>query len=319
MGTYYRIYKDVDNEKFQAQYDARNQLAELIKTPIKYDIYPTIVASDVDKDIEAILYNHRNDYTCSSFHKGDYTYRGYGAVAQYQRLYTRIFELNSAVWEVPPIELATAYLELLKEYTLFEQWNNFTYDIHIDVSNDWGTKARLVARKCGIDMTSGLQIANRSGFIGAIRDYTGGAYSYFDKSYFEQFAKSISKELELGETAFTRNNPVTISDRDKLPCMYTMLNLFCGMYRDIFWYRNDKQTVGTLEPQLTKATGFDERKYKQNGGENYEMGMKLFVGSIIMFFVFAIFCPDAIDFLFVCLVINIVIAMVNIYIGRNSQ
>ena len=314
MGTYYRTYKDVANEDFQTQNDARNQLAKLIKTPIKYDIYPTIVSSDVDKDIEKELYNNRNMYTNAPLRKGEYTYTGYNRITIYEQLYKRIFDLNKSLWEVPPMELATAYLDLFKEFELFEQWNEYTYDLHAGVG-ELGTKARLVARKCGIDMESGLQFANKTGFFEAFNKYTAGTGTYNNKSDFKEYAEDVQKEINKGKESFESNEYFAQQTRDKLPCMYTMLNLFCGMYRDIFWYRNGKNIIETFEPQMVKATGFDEYKYKQNGGENFEIGWIVIAAGMVMGMILS---PSPMAVVLIALPI-IIIGIVNVILGWNSQ
>ena len=314
MANYYTTYRDVQRAEFKKQDDAKTQLMERIKTPIKYDIYPTIVTSDTDKDIEQTLYDNRNMYTNAPLHKGDYTYRGYNCESKYQRLYKKVFDLNKDLWEVPPMELASAYLDLYKEFTLFEQWNDYTYDLHAD-SGDWGTKARLTARKCGIDMTAGLQIANKMGFFRAYHEYTAGAGVYDKKEDFKRYNEDLQREFNKGKKSFESDTYFAKNIRDQLPCMYTMLNLFCGMYRDIFCYRNRNATESIRSPQMVKASGFDEYKYKQNGGENFELGWLTIAGGVFMALIMSS-SPMAVV-LFALPVIGI--GILNVVLGWNSQ
>ena len=313
MGAYYRTYKDVQREEFHNQEDARLQLLEKVKTPIKYDIYPTIVTSKTDEEIESELYNHRFDYDNSRLHTGSYIYNGYNKDYKYKRLYTKIFDLNKSLWEVPPMELATAYLDLFEEFELFEVCNDYVYDFHAD-PDDRGAKARLAARKCGINMISGLQFANKTGFFRALNEYTAGAGVYKDKSDFKRYAEDVQIEVNKGKESFESDEYFAQQTRDKLPCMYTMLNLFCGMYRDIFYYRNRKEVEQYYSPQMIRATGFDEYKYQTNGGKNFETGWMV-VGLALIWFLLTYSNPTV---TMITTVPMTIIGIINIILGWKS-
>ena len=321
MGTYYRTYKDVIATKNQNQSNIVKMIAEKIKNPIKYDIYPTIIASNTDETIEYKLYSNRTLYTNTLTRQGEYTYTGYDADILYTSLYQKIYELNVALWEVSPIELATAYLDLYEEFQLFEQWNTFMADVACDPGT-FGTKARLTARKCGIDMTSGLEVANTTGFFKALNYYTGGVGSYYRKSDFAKYVQNIEAEINKGDNAFDVTDDeygMIATTRDILPCMYTMLNLFCGMYRDIFIYRNPKFATDET-PKLNKANGFDEYRYRKNNGELFDISkILLMAGIIIVFIMFgqATNSDDAVGTLIMGTPF-VVIGLMGVFSGWNS-
>jgi len=317
MANYYTTYATKSTEEFNKRESAKEKLLEVIKTPIKYDIYPTVITSNTDKFIEDKLYNERQQYTNAPLRQGDYTYRGYNADSVYSSLYQKIFMLNKALWEVEPKTLATAYLELFEEFELFEQWGVTAGDFHYG-TDDLSSKVRITARKCGIDMTSGLEIANGHGFWRGMNTHTGGSGSYSKKADFKVYAEDVKRELQRGDKAFDVTNDkygVTLRIRDILPCMYTMLNLFCGMYRDIFNYRYAKNVTAGTTPQFTKASGFDEYKYRQNGGQNFEMGWLCIAGGVFMALVMSS-SPMAVV-LFALPAIGI--GILNVVLGWNSQ
>ena len=317
--NYYRTNSTQHTEVYNKETNAEKVLMERVKNPIKYNIYPDIITSNVDDFIESQLKAYRLSYTNAPLHHGSYVYTGYNADGVYKNLYNSIFQKNEQVWNVEPKVLAEAYLELYEEYKLFTDWNPYTYQFHNGL-DDFSSKLRLAARKCGINMINGLQFANGKGLHSAIRNTTGNGCGFYDKGEFDKFASKLKNEFEKGDNAFSNIDTSThVYVRDTLPCIYTLLNLFVGLYRDIFFYRVPL-AENIQKPECLKTTGFDEVKYQNCGGKNYDSGKELLIVTLIIGIPFMIFSGDGAGYFFLLMVLPmLIIAIVNMIAGRNSQ
>ena len=308
MSNYYYTCYDKENEERIKQKKAESELKTLTQRPIKWDIFPTIVVSDTDKTIEDRLYKMRHMYSSQTapLHQGEYVYNGYDKVEVYSTLYRKIFRLNEQVWNVPPYELATAYLELWEEFETFETWKPLTEQWHMSLMPD-AKKMRLAARKCGLTFLSQLDIANKNGLSSATRTYTTGCCIFGDKKGLSEFTKKVKEEVKRGDNAFSGEAYNMVDERATLPCAYTILNIFVGMYREI--YRKCHMNDDIIPPTyIDKLNGFEEYSYRKTGGENWEYGAILFAISFI-------FIP-------ICLpiaIIGIVIGAFNMILGFESQ
>ena len=196
-------------------------------------------------------------------------------------MYNEIFYLNRQVWEVPPLELATAYLELWEEYETFEKWKPYTDHYDTGLTPDCKTM-RLAARKCGLSFCGKLDIANNHGLADAIMKRTTGYWTIHSKDELKKFTDIVREEIKRGDKCFEGELYGMKEKRSTLPCAYTILNLFVGMYREI--YRRHFPNEKILPPTyLENVKGFEEYTYQQKGGQGYDISKAILITTGIVF------------------------------------